>query len=195
MVIPTRGAPSLTIAERMSYGQILGFPRRIPRTTTLALPRGLERLPASLPLLQVPIQRAPREIQQLADVRHGVLFAVVELEEQLLLSRAELLPPAPVSATGPGGLKASHRAFSNQVPLKLSKRSEDLEDQPAPRGRGVNRLLQAPEPNSSILESLDCLDQVLERPSQAIQSPDNERVTRPQVHESQIKPWAIGFRS
>ncbi len=144
---------------------------------------------------QVSIQRAPGEPEQLADVGHGVLLAVVKLEEQLLLGRTELLAATTVSAAGSGGLKAGHGALSNQAALELSQRSEDLEYQPAARGRGVNRLLQAPEPNSSILESLNCLDQVLERPPQAIQSPDNERVTRPQVRESQIKPRTIGLCS
>lgn len=94
-----------------------------------------------------------------------MLFTVIELEEQLLLRRTELFSAAAVSAAGSGGFKAGHGALSNQASLKFSQRSEDLEYQSAARSRGVNRLLQASEPNSSILQRLHCLDQVLERPA------------------------------
>lgn len=124
-----------------------------------------------------------------------MLLAVVKLEEQLLLGRTELLAAATVSAAGSGGRKAGHGTLANQAALKLSQSPEDLEHQPATRGCGVNCLLKAPESHSSFLKSFDCLNQVLERPPQTIQPPDNQRVTRPQVRESQIKPRPIGLRS
>lgn len=70
--------------------------------------------------LHISIERAPGEPQKLADVRHGVLLAVVKLEEQLLLGRTELLAATTVSSPSPGGFKAGHSALSNQAALKLS---------------------------------------------------------------------------
>jgi hypothetical protein len=68
-----------------------------------------------------------------------------------------------------------------------------MKDQFATTGGGVDRLLQAFKPNSSLLKTSDSINQVSKRPSQPIQAPDNKGVTSPEVGECFCQSRAIVF--
>jgi hypothetical protein len=55
-----------------------------------------------------------------------------------------------------------------------------MEDELA-AGGGVDRLLQAPEPNSALSQPGDGVDQVPERPAEAVELPDDKGVAGAQL--------------
>jgi hypothetical protein len=79
-----------------------------------------------------------------------------------------------VEATGAG-------ALADQVAFELRQGGEHVEDELAARGSGVDRLLQAAEPDPALGEAGDGVDQVAQRPAQPVQLPDNQGVARAQL--------------
>ena len=69
--------------------------------------------------------------------------------------------------------------FTDQVSLKLSEGREDVEHQPAARGRRVDVLRQRAEPYLDLTKIREGRDEVLDRASESIQTPHNQRVSRP----------------
>ena len=63
-----------------------------------------------------------------------------------------------------GGIQSFAGALDDQFADELSQRGEDVEDQPASRGGGVQRLVQAPEADSLPAQRGDDLDQVGQGP-------------------------------
>jgi hypothetical protein len=60
-----------------------------------------------------------------------------------------------MAAPGPGG-----GAFADEVAFELGQGGEDVEDELAARGGGVDRLLEAAEPNPTLSQPSDGVDQV-----------------------------------
>jgi hypothetical protein len=109
----------------------------------------------------------------------------------------ELVPaqhrwPAAAAAAGPARGQSSGRALADEVAFELGQGGEDVEDELAPGGGGVDRLLEAPEPDASVGQVGDGVDQVPQGAAQPIQPPDDQSVTGPQLVEELVEDWAVG---
>jgi hypothetical protein len=58
-----------------------------------------------------------------------------------------------VAAAGPSGGQPRGRALADEVAFELGQGGEDVEDELAAGGGGVDRLLQAPEPDAALGEA------------------------------------------
>jgi hypothetical protein len=96
-----------------------------------------------------------------------------------------------VAAAGPGGGQPSHRAFADEVAFELGQGGEDMEHKLAARRGGVDRLLQAADPDAPLSEASDGIDQVPERAAEAVELPDDQGVTGPEL----VKDLFEGGRS
>lgn len=105
----------------------------------------------------------------------------------LLLFIYSLWPAAHSSSCSCGG-QSRVGSLADDVPLELSQRCEDMEDELAPGSRGVNVLLQALEPDASGDEITDGLNQMRERASQAIELPDDQRSAGRQCWSASASP-------
>ena len=88
---------------------------------------------------------------------------------------------AAVAAAGPGGSQPGGRAFADEVAFELGQGGKDMEDQLAARGGGIDRLLQAAEPNAALGQSGDGVDQMPQGPAQSVELPDDQGVAGPQL--------------
>src|SRR5215470_16412595 len=69
----------------------------------------------------------------------------------------------------------------DESPDELGQGREDVEDQPAARGGGVQRLVQGPEPSAAAAQPGHDGDQVLQGPAQPVQARDDEGVVGAEV--------------
>jgi hypothetical protein len=69
-----------------------------------------------------------------------------------------------VAAAGPGRGQAGAGAFADEVAFELGQGGEDVEAELAAGSGGVDRLLQAAEPNPTLGQPGNGVDQVAERP-------------------------------
>lgn len=83
-------------------------------------------------------------------------------------------PPA-----GSGSCEAGHGPLADQFPLELGKGAEDVEDQPPSRGGGVHLFGEAQEGDLAVFQLADDVDEVLQRSAEAVESPDDDGVSRP----------------
>jgi hypothetical protein len=90
--------------------------------------------------------------------------------------------------TCPGGVEPDPGPLADEVPLELGQGGEDVEDELAAAGRRVDALPEAAEPDTPVAEGSEGLDQVAERPAEAVELPDDDRV--PPVGEGQGLPQA-----
>jgi hypothetical protein len=68
-----------------------------------------------------------------------------------------------VAAAGPGRSQPGAGPFADKVAFELGQGGEDVEDELAAGGGGVDRLLQAPEPDPAIGQPSDGVDQMPQR--------------------------------
>ena len=71
------------------------------------------------------------------------------------------------------------RALADQVAFELGQGREDVEHQLAARGGGVDRLLEAAEPDFAVGQAGDGVDQVAQGAAQSVELPDDQSVARP----------------
>jgi hypothetical protein len=67
-----------------------------------------------------------------------------------------------MAPAGPGGGQSGGGAFADEVAFEPSQRGEDVEHQLAARGGGVDRLLEAAEPDAALGEAGDGVHQMPE---------------------------------
>jgi hypothetical protein len=67
-------------------------------------------------------------------------------------------------------------AFADQVALELGQGGEDVEDKLAARRGGVDRLLQAPEPDAALSQAGDGVDQLPKGAAEPVELPDDQGV-------------------
>jgi hypothetical protein len=96
------------------------------------------------------------------------------------------LPPA-----GSSSRQACLRPFPNEIPFKLSECSENVEDQLAATGGGIDLLSQTPEPNPPAIQLGHQLNERRKRATQAIEPPNDEDITIPNVFQSSGQPRPI----
>jgi len=73
-----------------------------------------------------------------------------------------------------------------------SASGEHVEDQLAARGSGVDRLLQATEPDPVLGQPGDGVDQVAQRAAQPVQLPDDQGVAGAELVQDLLEDWAVG---
>jgi hypothetical protein len=73
-----------------------------------------------------------------------------------------------VAAAGPSGGQPGAGAFADEIAFELGQGGKHVKDELAAGGGGVDRLLQAAEPHAAISQPGDGVDQVAERPAQAV---------------------------
>ena len=81
-----------------------------------------------------------------------------------------------MAASRAGRGQAGAGAFADEVAFELGQGGKDVEDQLAAGGGGVDRLLQAPEPDPAISQPSDRVDQMAQRPPKGVQLPDDQGV-------------------
>ena len=82
---------------------------------------------------------------------------------------------------------AREGAFPNELTFELGQGPEDVEDQPATWPAGVDRLGEAHERHPTSLQVPDALDEVLEGPSEAVESPNHDGVPRSNLGEQVVQ--------
>jgi hypothetical protein len=97
-----------------------------------------------------------------------------------------------VAAPGPGGGQPSGGAFADAVAFELGQCGEDVEDKLAARGGGVDRLLEAAEPDAALSQDGDGVDQMPQGAAEAVQFPDDQGVAGPQLVEELLEGGAVG---
>ena len=83
--------------------------------------------------------------------------------------------------------------LADQVALELGQRPEDVEDQLAAGGRGVDRLLERPGSPAPGLEVAQGLDQVRELATQAVELPDHQGIPGLQEPRTWSSPGRVGL--
>lgn len=141
-----------------------------------------------------PIECRPRDPERLADVLDRVRAIVVERPGHRELAWIiELARPATGPSSSPRRRQSGPCPLADQLALELGESTEDMEDEFSAAGRGVNLLGQAPEADPPLRERVHQLDQVRERPSEPVKSPDDEHVAGPQEVDRLGKLGAIGL--
>jgi hypothetical protein len=79
------------------------------------------------------------------------------------------------------------RSFANQAALEFGNGRDDVEDEPAAVRGGVDSVGQAAEPDAALAQILDGVDQVPNRPAQAVKFPYDEHVTRLQLGQGLLQ--------
>ena len=129
-------------------------------------------------LLGIPVERRPGNPQHLTDLRNRIALVSGKRPKLLDLPRTQCPRSAAESAASPGRRKACECPLPDEVPLELSERSEDMEDQLPPARTGVQLLLQALEVDATALQVLDGVDEMPKRAAETVQSPHDKGVPR-----------------
>jgi hypothetical protein len=85
---------------------------------------------------------------------------------------------AAVAAAGPSGGQPGGGAFADQVAFELGQGREQMEDELAARGGGIDRFLETPETDAAVAEAGDGIDQVAQGATQPIKPPHHKGVAR-----------------
>src|SRR6266571_6106011 len=101
-------------------------------------------------LLERPVDGAAADAQRPGDLGYGDVLGFVPGPGQPGLLRGEFGGPAAQAAAGPRGGAAHRRPLGGQLPLELGERGEDMEDQTADAGGGVDPLVQRRERHPAI---------------------------------------------
>jgi hypothetical protein len=99
------------------------------------------------------------------------------------------------SPASPGGSEACLGALFDDVPLKFSKSSKDVEDELPSGGGGVDRFSDRFEAYSAVGERCDRLDEVLEGAAEPVKAPDDKDIAFPQVAQGFVEALALGLGS
>jgi hypothetical protein len=83
----------------------------------------------------------------------------------------------PLATACPRRGQPSPRPLADQFALELGQRPEDVEDQLPATRRRVDLLRQALEADPRLCQGIEQLDEIRERAAEAIEPPDDERVT------------------
>jgi hypothetical protein len=97
-----------------------------------------------------------------------------------------------VAAAGPSSRQPSRRAFADEVALELGQGREDVKDELAARRSGVDRFLEATEPNTAVGQAGDGVDQVPQRAAEAVEFPDDQGIAGPQLVQHLLESGPVG---
>jgi hypothetical protein len=82
-------------------------------------------------------------------------------------------------------------AFADEVAFELGEGGEDVEDEFAAGGGGVDRLLEAAEPDAAVGEAGDGVDQVPQGAAEAVEFPDDQGVARRRLVQDLLEDGAV----
>jgi hypothetical protein len=131
--------------------------------------------------IEVAVDRGAADAKGLGDGAHRVLPRRIHLPGHLEPVPTQHRRPTAAAATGPGGGQASSGAFADQVALELGQGGKDVEDELATGSGGVDRLLEAAEPDATAGQAGEGIDQVPQGAAKAIEFPDDQGVARAQL--------------
>ena len=83
-------------------------------------------------------------------------------------------------------------AFADEVAFELGQGGEHVEDELAARGGGVDRLLEAAEPDPAVGQAGDGVDQVPQGAAEAVELPDDQGVAGAQLVQELLEGGAVG---
>jgi hypothetical protein len=143
----------------------------------------------------VTVESRAADAQSLA----GIIDADAWVVAQSLGKEGCLVPqhgfPSSLSASRPGGGEAGEGSLPDQLSFELGQGAEDVEHQATPARGGVDAFLERPKPYSSGLELGNHLDEVGERSAEAIQTPDDNNISRSSKLEKIGQAGPVGFGS
>jgi hypothetical protein len=96
-----------------------------------------------------------------------------------------------VAAAGPGRGQPRGGAFADEVAFELGQGGEHVEDELAAGGGGVDRLLEAAEPDPEIGQAGHGVDQVAKGAAEAVQLPHDQGVTGAQLVQELLEGGAV----
>ena len=143
----------------------------------------------------VTIERSGRNAKPVRDLRHADVGVGEHRLSGLDVVVRQLRRTASGAANAPRGGKSCLGALSDQAALEFRQCAEHVKNEPPLRGRRVEGFGQAAKPDISQPQFLDCFDQLLHRPRQAVELPHNQRVAAPREFERVVKGWAIRDRA
>src|SRR3954468_24767851 len=111
-------------------------------------------------LLEVSIECRPGNPQGLADFPDGVALIFSKAPQLLDLLGSQRLGPTKQPTSSSSSCQACVGPLPDEIPLELSERAEDMEDQFAPAGRGVDLLLEGAEADAPSLQVGDRLNEM-----------------------------------
>lgn len=98
---------------------------------------------------------------------------LVQFDGHFAFLRVQRFWPTTFSTMRSGRCQTRLRPFSDDVPLELGQRAEEMEDQFATGGCGVDGLLETPKSDTPAVQFSDKFYQILQRPSDTIQPPND----------------------
>jgi hypothetical protein len=125
---------------------------------------------------EVPVDGGTNEAKGRGDRGHRVLPGAVHLLGHLEFVGGHDQGAATAAAPGPGRRQPGGRAFAAEVAFELGQGGEHVEDELAPGSGGVDRLLQAMEPNPTLGKFRDRVDQMPQGPPEAVELPGDQGV-------------------
>jgi hypothetical protein len=138
---------------------------------------------------EMPADRGPTDPQSRGDRADRVLPRAMHLSSHLELVGGHDRGSAALAAAGPGGSQPRSSAFADEVAFELGQGGEHMEDELAAGGGGVDRLLQAPEPDPALSEAGDGADQLPQRSAEAVEFPDDQGVAWAELVQD---CWRVG---
>src|SRR3954466_9155075 len=118
--------------------------------------------------IDIPPQGHAGDMERFANVLNGRGFVGVELFHHCDLFGGEGFAPAALASPCSGRGKPGLGALADDVALELGKGAEDVEDELAAAGRGVDLLGEALETDALAVKPSDRLNQMREGSSEAI---------------------------
>ena len=117
---------------------------------------------------EVAVDRGPADPEGHGDRRNRVLPGAVHLLGHLGFVGGHDRGAAAVAAPGPSSRQSSGGALADQVAFELGQGGEHVEDELAAGGGGVDRLLEAAEPDAALGQSSDGVDQMPQGATEAV---------------------------
>jgi hypothetical protein len=124
-------------------------------------------------------------------VRRRLFAAVHQLDDERLLVRSQLEPPAARAALGLGERQPLPGALPDHGPLELGEAAQHLDEHPAGGGVGLDVFRQALEAGAGLLDLFQEGDEVFEGPGQPVKLPDGEGVAGPEVVQQAVQFGAV----
>jgi hypothetical protein len=96
------------------------------------------------------------------------------------------------AAAGPSRGQPGAGAFADEVAFELGQGGEDMEDELAAGGGGVDGLLEAAQSDAAVGQAGDGVDQVAEGAAEAVEFPDDQGVAGAQLVQELLEDRAVG---
>ena len=126
------------------------------------------------------------------ETRPCVLPRCIHLLGHLELVVSQHAWPAAVAAAGPSRGQPGGGPFADQVAFELGQGGEDMKDELTAGSGGVDRLLQTAEPDPTLGELSDGVDQMPQGAAEPVEFPDDQGVAGPQLVQDLLEDGPVG---